>query len=128
MREATASLRLLVRTAFDLSPRHASASFLEIAGLVLQRLTPVWVALVVGAATSSRPALAWVGTLCLALSLGVSSLFIVVGVNSRLRMLDLIGHHFDQRLPFTNISRYRAFHKKLGLFMATVFSRNFSRK
>lgn len=98
MREATASLRLLVRTAFDLSPRHASASFLEIAGLVLQRLTPVWVALVVGAATSSRPALAWVGTLCLALSLGVSSLFIVVGVNSRLRMLDLIGHHFDQRL------------------------------
>ena len=98
MRETTTSLRLLVRTAFDLSPRHALASFLEMGGLVLQRLTPVWVALVVGGAASARPALAWAGALGLALSLGVASLFIVIGVNSRLRMLDLVGHHFDQRL------------------------------
>ncbi|MDN5896922.1 MAG: hypothetical protein L0H93_23230, partial [Nocardioides sp.] len=44
MTEAVASLRLLVRTAFTLSPRHSAASFLEVCGVVLQRLSPIWVA------------------------------------------------------------------------------------
>lgn len=98
MRQAIRSTLLLVRLAFSLSPFHAAAAFLEVVGLVLQRLTPVWVLLIIDGAVASRYGVMGLGVGGLTLSIGFASFFIVWGVNSRLRMLDLVGHEFDRKI------------------------------
>lgn len=101
MSDALASLRLLVATAVRVAPAQAVLSFLEVAGLVLQRLTPLWIGLLVAGATGGPDRSSLLGAAGLITSLGLGALFVVWGVNCRLRMLDEIGFHFEYELART---------------------------
>lgn len=98
MSGAVASLRLLARMAWQQGRGHATTAMLETLGRVFQNLLPLFAGLVVtGVVSRSVPAAA-IGGVGLAVSQGFWYLMAVIGVESRLVLMERIGHAFDLRI------------------------------
>lgn len=98
MKDTWASLVLIGRMAWQQGRGHAMVAMLETVGRVLEYLLPLFAGLIVtGVATRSLTA-ALVGGAGLALSQGFAYLMAVTGVESRLILMERIGHAFDLRI------------------------------
>ncbi len=98
MRDTVASLALIARVSWQLDRRAAVVAMFESVGRVLSCLTPAMIGLMVtGVATGGLTPLL-VGAIGLASAQGLAFVLTVVGVQSRLRLLDLVTHEFRQRI------------------------------
>lgn len=97
MKGAWASLRLIGQMAWRQGRGHALIAMLETAGRVLEYLLPLFAGLIVTGVVTHSPATALVGGAGLAMSQGFAYLMAVTGVESRLTLMERIGHAFDLR-------------------------------
>ncbi|CAG7574445.1 ATP-binding cassette subfamily B protein [Barrientosiimonas humi] len=92
------SLRLVTRIAWEQGRGHAVAALLEVVSRVLTALFPLFAGLVVGGLAARDLTLVLLGAGGLVLSRALNFLLVIVGVESRLVLMERVGHAIDLRV------------------------------